>query len=92
MIKKLFVLAAFIGLTGCQAMVYGTADDLQKIQIGMPKAEVLKIMGEPIETAADAKKHEEVLTFKRMAGIVSWAPHAYDVALVDGKVVKYGRR
>lgn len=52
MTKFLTVLIAF-SLTGCMAMIFGTADQLNKLSIGMPKEEVLKLLGSPKSVSAD---------------------------------------
>lgn len=88
--KKLMAAAAFLSLTGCQAMMFGTADDLNKVQIGMTKDQVIAAIGKPNTIAADASKHEESLSYKRMPAVVGWLPAWYDVVLVDGKVARYG--
>lgn len=88
--KRLMAAAAFLSLTGCQAMVYGTADDLNKIHVGMTKEQVTEAIGRPSTASADASKHEDTLTYKRMTGVIGWTPGYYDVVLVDGKVARYG--
>lgn len=82
----------FINLTGCQAMVYGTASDLNNVSVGMTKPEVVAALGEPMTSSADAAKREEKLTYRRMSAVVTWAPKMYDVTLVDGKVARFGQR
>jgi hypothetical protein len=85
---KPLILALTLMLTGCQAMMYGTAKDLNELSIGMPKAEVLRIMGTPGSTSAD--ESGEKLMYKRMRATISWAPTWYQVTLKDGKVSAYG--
>jgi len=80
-------------LSGCQAIIYGTASDFNKISLGATKAEVIQqSLGNPISTSADADKGEEVLIYKRMKHAISEWPRTYSVILRDGKVVKYGEQ
>ena len=79
-------------LAGCQAIVYGTAGDFQKISLGMPKAEVIATLGNPVSVGANADTGEETLIYKRMKHAISAWPRTYSVVLRDGKVVKYGEQ
>lgn len=79
-------------LAGCQAIIYGTASDFNKIYLGSSKAEVIQLLGNPISTSADAEKGVEVLIYKRMKHAISEWPRTYSVVLRDGKVVKYGEQ
>lgn len=81
---------ATVALTGCQAMVYGTAADLNRVAVGMDKSQVVAAMGVPTMVSADAAKREEKLTFKKMAQTAGMWPHLYEVTLIDGKVARYG--
>jgi outer membrane protein assembly factor BamE (lipoprotein component of BamABCDE complex) len=90
-IKKLAVIA-LIFLGGCQAMVYGTAADFNKISLGMAKEQVIKVLGSPVSVSADADKGEEYLIYKRMKHAISEWPRTYMVTLRNGKVVKYGEQ
>lgn len=90
--KKLMAAIAFLSLGGCQAAMYGTADDLNKVALGMSKPQVISAMGAPSTVSADAAKHEESLVYKRMTGVIGWTPGWYEVVLVDGKVARYGER
>lgn len=78
--------------TGCQAIIYGTASDFNKIQLGSSKSEVIHILGNPISTSADSEKGEEVLIYKRMKHAISEWPRTYSIVLRDGKVIKYGEQ
>jgi hypothetical protein len=89
---KIIILAALAVLSGCQAMMYGTAADLNKLSLGMSKAKVIEAIGQPSTMAADAQKRQEMLTYRRMTSVTGWYPGNYDVLLVDGKVVKFGER
>ncbi len=48
--KLIIVLAAF-ALAGCQAVVYGTASEFEKLSIGMTKDQVVELLGKPTEVA-----------------------------------------
>lgn len=91
LIKKLAVVS-LISLTGCQAIVYGTASDFEKLSLGMSKAQVIQTLGSPVSVSADGDKGEEELIFKRMKHAISAWPRTYSVTLRDGKVVKYGEQ
>jgi hypothetical protein len=86
------LLLAGVLLAGCQAAMYGTAEDLNRIKIGMTRSEVIEVLGKPMTTGADATVGEESLTYKRMAYTLGWSPKLYDVVLKDGKVVRYGAK
>lgn len=47
MIIKRLALIAVLLLTGCQAVVYGTASDFDKVAIGMTKQQVIQTLGSP---------------------------------------------
>lgn len=79
-------------LAGCQAAIYGTADDLGKIALGMPRADVVATLGQPVAVGADADRGEETLVYKRMQHAISAWPRTYTVTLREGKVVRYGEQ
>lgn len=79
-------------LTGCQAMVYGTASDFNDIQLGMPKQQVIAKLGKPVSTSADGSPGEETLIYKRMKHAISEWPRTYQVTLKAGIVVKFGEQ
>lgn len=87
-----FAAVAIIVLAGCQAMIYGTASDFEKISLGMTKEQVIKALGSPVSVSADGDKGEEYLIYKRMKHAISEWPRTYAVTLRDGKVVKYGEQ
>lgn len=91
LIKKLAAVA-LIFLTGCQAIIYGTASDFEKISLGMTKEQVIQTLGSPVSVSADGDKGEEFLIYKRMKHAISEWPRTYSVTLRDGKVVKYGEQ
>lgn len=86
------MIIAAVLLTGCQAIVYGTAADFQKVALGMSKAQVIEILGSPVSVSADGDKGEEQLIYKRMKHAISEWPRTYAVTLRNGKVVRYGEQ
>lgn len=89
---KNIALVAVVFLTGCQAMVYGTASDFEKVSLGMTKEQVIQTLGSPVSVSADGDKGEEYLIYKRMKHAISEWPRTYSVTLRSGKVVKYGEQ
>lgn len=87
--KSLFLLVCLF-LTGCQAAMYGTASDLNDLSIGMPKAEVIKALGEPSSTGANGDAHEEYLIYRRMKHTIAWGPTWYKITLKNGAVSAWG--
>ena len=77
--------------SGCQAMMYGTGSDLNRISLGMSKAEVVQHLGEPTSVGADAKTGEEYLDYRKMSRTLEWSPSTYRVILRDGKVASFGQ-
>ena len=90
--KKLLVAFFVVFLAGCQAIIYGTASDFEKVQLGMTKAEVIAAIGSPVSVEADADKGEEVMVYKRMKHAISEWARTYAVVLRNGKVVRYGEQ
>ncbi|WP_423459917.1 outer membrane protein assembly factor BamE [Ottowia sp. VDI28] len=86
------VIASASLLVGCQAMMYGTAADLNKLSIGMTRPQVIETLGTPTTVHADSDKREEYLVYRRMSHVVSWEPQNYQVTFRDGKVVRYGEQ
>lgn len=78
--------------TGCQAIAYGTASDLNRLRTGMTNEQVTAELGMPLSTEANADRREQRLVYKRMASVTSWGPSYYDVLLREGKVVEFGER
>lgn len=90
-IRQLALLASLF-LVGCQAMIYGTASDFEKVSIGMTKTQVFEVLGSPAASHADGDKGEEYLIYKRMKHAISDWPRTYSVTLRGGRVVKYGEQ
>ena len=81
---------AMLLLTGCQAMMYGTASDFDQLHRGMSKADVIKILGAPISIEANADTGQEILIYKRMERVISDWPRLYGVTFREGAMVRYG--
>lgn len=79
-------------ITGCQAMIYGTASSFDDLRLGMNKEQVVEVLGKPVSVAADGDKREEYLVYKKMKHTISEWPRTYQVTLRDGKVVKWGEQ
>ena len=92
MVSKMIMFLAVIMIAGCQAMVYGTASDFDKIKLGMTKAQVVATLGSPVAVGADGDKGEEYLIYKRMKHAISEWPRTYEVVIRNGVVVKYGEQ
>lgn len=89
MVRQSILLLASL-LAGCSA----TPSQMNKLQLGMTKSEVVSVMGTPNSTSARA--NVEVLRYER--GSVPnptpppyFRPDEYYVRIVDGRVESYGR-
>lgn len=71
-------------------MVYGTANELNDLSLGMTKQEVIGVLGKPVAVHVDGDLREEYLIYKKMRGAISDWPRLYQVTLRDGKAVKWG--
>ena len=79
-------------LSGCMAAIYGTADQLNQISIGMPKEQVLKLLGTPKSTSAsNGVEYLQYLWVKTTIAANANYPEDYFVAIQDGRVLSYGR-
>ncbi len=90
--SKFFIASMLVFLSGCQAMIYGTASKFDELSLGMTKQQVIDTIGSPASVAADGDKHEEYLIYKKMKHTISAWPRTYQVTLRDGKVVKWGEQ
>ena len=88
--KKFLILMSSIYLLGCQAMMYGTGTDFNRISVGMTTAQVVSILGAPSSIGADTLEGTEKLYYKKMGKTLDWAPTSYVVIFKNGKVIKYG--
>ena len=78
------VLLLAIGLTGC-----ATSSELNKLQIGMSRQEVLTLLGTPDSTSAQA--NVEYLTYYLESAAGNGREQPYMVRLVNGRVESFGR-
>lgn len=88
--KRTWLVGVLLLLAGCQAAMYGTAAQLNKISVGMTKPEVVAALGQPNSTAA--QQGGEFLVYRWMEAVLTEWPKEYFVLLVDGRVVSYGRK
>ncbi|RZB34656.1 MAG: hypothetical protein SRB1_00424 [Desulfobacteraceae bacterium Eth-SRB1] len=88
----IFTLFAVLLLAGCQAAIYGTATEFNKLSLEMTKTQVIKALGEPVSVSVDGDKDEEYLVYKKMKHAISAWPRTYMVTLRNGKVVKWGEQ
>jgi len=79
-------------MTGCQAAIYGTASQFNKLELGMTKPEVIEILGNPVSRSVDGDTAEEYLIYKKMKHAISAWARTYKVTLREGKVVKWGEQ
>lgn len=80
----LYLCFILIFIIGCAA----SAKSLNQLNIGMTKAEVIELMGEPNYTSS--VRDVEILAYKLKAG--SFYTDTYHVKLINGKVVKFGQQ
>jgi len=87
--KKLLAVLLCLGLVGCATM----ATNINSVQLGMSKDEVIKTMGQPVSTSAI--KGTEYLNYSLWEKIDNtgfagrYVP--YYVSIKDGKVIAFGR-
>jgi len=83
-LKNVIIIATFILSIGC-----ATASNLNRLNVGMTKQQVINVLGDP--ESASAKEGVEYfrycLPMNRMGGWKDW----YFVRLENNKVVAYGR-
>jgi len=91
-ISRLVLCVGLFFLAGCQAVIYGTASEFEKLSLGMSKEQVIGILGSPTSVSADGDKGEEYLIYKKMKHAISEWPRTYQVTLRNGKVVKWGEQ
>ncbi|WP_157212741.1 outer membrane protein assembly factor BamE domain-containing protein [Herbaspirillum sp. CF444] len=88
--KNIICYMALLTLIGCQAIAYGTAEDFNKLSVGMSKEQVVQVLGTPSSTSANGDIGEETLVYRRMPNVVSWGPSNYVAVFKGGKLVRYG--
>lgn len=75
------------------AMVFGTADQLNKLSIGMTRQEVIQALGEPKSTSS--KGDLEYLQYRWVKTVIAADgnfPEDYFVAVKNGRVLSYGKK
>ena len=96
--KMLPLVLMALSLTGCMAMIYGTAGRLNDIAIGMTKEEAIRKLGAPDSIAAHGKG--EYLVYHWMEAVANtfnasspsaW-PQEYYVYIENGLVKAYGKK
>lgn len=85
--RKILVLFLCLGLAGC-----ATAYKINQVSLGMTKAEVIKVMGEPVSISAT--ENQEYLNYQLAETAEDgfngdYTPYA--IVLQSGKVASYGR-
>lgn len=82
--KAMIVVALLVLLAGCT----GFASRLNRLDTGITKDEVVRVMGQPHTTSRSGA--HEYLMYDLYPN--AWEPaHAYFVLLVNGRVTKWGR-
>ena len=85
LLKRLLIVVALAGLlVGCA----GSAKRINNLNLGMTKAEVIEIMGEPDYTSGS--KNVEILSYKLTASGIT--TDTYFVRISNGTVDRFGRR
>ncbi|MFM0718035.1 outer membrane protein assembly factor BamE [Paraburkholderia strydomiana] len=75
------------------AMIFGTADQLNKVSVGMTRQEVIQTLGEPKSISAQGDL--EYLQYRWVKTVVAADgnfPEDYFVAIKNGRVLSYGKR
>ena len=83
---------AIIGLaailaTGCLT----SASKINRVSIGMTKADVLKTMGTPVSVSADTNSEYLNYNLAEVPTLFDMPGTPYEIKIVGGKVVSYGR-
>ena len=89
---RLFLLATFGALVACQTMKYGRVSDLNRLSLGMNRAQIVEVLGNPDLTEADGDRHEEYLYYKKMKHSSYSRPLTYVLTLREGKLLKWGEQ
>lgn len=89
MLRPMILVALAVGFAGCIA----SSQKLNAVSLGMTKAEVLSVMGEPASTRAHGRT--EILIYNLAPPEALFVNEnnlpEYFVRLVDGKVEAFGR-
>ena len=80
-------------LCGCMAAVFGTAEQLNHLSVGMSKVEVLKRLGPPKSTsAANGVEYLQYRWVKTVIAADGNYPEDYYVAIRNGVVSDFGNK
>ncbi|HFV9214620.1 TPA: outer membrane protein assembly factor BamE [Enterobacter roggenkampii] len=82
--KKVLIVGLFVLLAGCT-----TGEKIHNVQVGMTKAQVIAMLGQPDGDAVNGNK-EQIQYSNRLASGWGWDKGDYYVTFEDGKVVQYG--
>ena len=86
--KLIYLFGLIILLSGCAFI--GSASRINSVSLGMSKEDVIRVMGEPISTAAGEGK--EYLNYN-LDETGKWGVREpYFVCFKDGRVISYGRK
>ena len=91
--KRAILILLMITLTGCMAAIFGTADQLNQLSVGMSKEEVVKKLGPPKSTAAaNGIEYMQYRWVKTVIAADGNFPEDYYVAIKNGRVASFGRK
>ena len=82
-----------VTLSGCMAAIFGTADQLNQLSVGMSKEDVIKKLGQPKSTAAaNGIEYMQYRWVKTVIAADGNFPEDYYVAIKNGQVASFGRK
>lgn len=82
--KKVLIAGLIVLIAGCT-----TGEKIHNVQVGMTKAQVIAMLGQPDGDAVNGNK-EQIQYSNRLASGWGWDKGDYYVTFEDGKVVQYG--
>jgi hypothetical protein len=86
-LQVLFLVLAVTLLSSCAK----NASSMDRISVGMTKADVVRTLGEPVGTGV--RNGWEYLEYRMPdRGWMNWESRPYTIVLQDGRVVTYGRK
>jgi Short C-terminal domain len=90
---RYFILVPLLWLAGCMAAIFGSADQLNQLSIGMTKEQVIQKIGPPKSTAAgNGVEFMNDRWVKTVIAADGNFPEDYYVQLRNGKVIGFGRK
>ena len=85
--RQILVLGLVLFICACT-----TASRINKIQIGMPRAEVVHILGDPVSmTATQEAEYLNYRLSETRGDVMAGTGTPYYIKIVDGKVEAFGR-